>query len=98
VIHRLIAAVILSLALFPSTGFAASHHPKAPVANGDLAQFDVEPAAQRHCHSDKVVWLNSNSGIYHERGMRWYGRTKYGAYVCRREADAASDRDTQNGQ
>jgi hypothetical protein len=44
------------------------------------------------------VWLNVPSGIYHEKGMRWYGRTKYGAYVCRKEADAAGDRDTRNGQ
>jgi hypothetical protein len=29
---------------------------------------------------------------------RWYGRTKRGAYVCRKEADAAGDRDTRNGQ
>jgi hypothetical protein len=30
--------------------------------------------------------------------MRWYGNTKHGAYVCRKEADAAGDRDTHNGQ
>ena len=28
---------------------------------------------------------------YHETGMRWYGRTKYGTYLCPREADAARD-------
>jgi hypothetical protein len=46
----------------------------------------------------QVVWLNTASGIYHEKGMRWYGKTKHGAYVCQREADAAGDRDTRNGQ
>lgn len=29
--------------------------------------------------------------------MRWYGNTKAGAYVCRKEADAAGNRD-RNGQ
>lgn len=60
--------------------------------------FDTESAAQKHCPRDEVVWLNIPSGIYHEKGMRWYGRTKHGTYVCRREADAAGDRDTRNGQ
>jgi hypothetical protein len=60
--------------------------------------FDTEAGAQAHCPRDVVVWLNTNSGVYHEKGMRWYGRTKHGGYVCRREADAAGDRDTRNGQ
>src|SRR5690349_21557070 len=24
------------------------------------------------------VWVNTNSGVYHYPGMRWYGNTKYG--------------------
>jgi hypothetical protein len=72
---------------------------KAPtIVAGDLRLFDTEEAAQRHCPKDQVVWLNFPSGIYHEKGMRWYGRTKHGAYVCRKEAEAAGDRDTKNGQ
>lgn len=63
-----------------------------------LAMFQSEAAAQAHCPRDEVVWLNIPSGIYHLKGMRWYGRTKYGAYVCRKEAKAAGDRETRNGQ
>ena len=63
-----------------------------------LVMFSTESAAQAHCPKDEVVWLNTSSGIYHEKGMRWYGRTKHGAYVCRKAADAAGDRDTRNGQ
>ena len=70
----------------------------APVTVGSLQLFSTESAAQAHCPRDVVVWLNTNSGIYHEKGMRWYGNTKSGAYVCRKEADAAGDRDTRNGQ
>ena len=62
------------------------------------AMFDTEAAAQKHCPHDTVVWLNIPTGIYHEKGMRWYGRTKHGAFVCKAEADAAGDRDTRNGQ
>jgi hypothetical protein len=70
----------------------------APVVSDALHLFATEAAAQRHCPDDVVVWLNTASGIYHEKGMRWYGRTRHGAYVCRKEADAAGDRDTRNGQ
>jgi hypothetical protein len=63
-----------------------------------LSQFTTEDAAQKHCPADTVVWLNARSGIYHLKGERWYGRTKHGAYVCKKEADAAGDRETENGQ
>lgn len=66
--------------------------------NGPLHQYSTEDAAQAHCPDDTVVWLNTNSGIYHEKGMRWYGNTRVGAYVCRQEANDAGDRDTRNGQ
>jgi hypothetical protein len=63
-----------------------------------LPLFATEVAAQKHCPADTVVWLNTRSGIYHLKGERWYGRTKHGAYVCKKEADAAGDRETENGQ
>ena len=63
-----------------------------------LQLFQTETAAQAHCPADVVVWLNTPSGIYHFKGMRWYGNTLHGAYVCKKEADAAGDRATRNGQ
>jgi hypothetical protein len=60
--------------------------------------FDTESAAQAHCPSDTVVWLNTKSRVYHEKGMVYYGHTQQGAYVCKKEADAAGDRETQNGK
>ena len=32
------------------------------------------------------VWVNTNSGIYHCPGTRWYGRTKEGLFMMQREA------------
>ena len=95
--RRLMAALVsVAFLIVPTTAFASSH--AAPVSAGTLQLFASDAAAQKHCPSDEVVWLNTNSGIYHEKGMRWYGRTKSGAYVCKKEADAAGDRDTRNGQ
>ncbi len=94
---RFLASVVVTALLLV---FPGSSNYAAATATGisALAQFETESAAQRHCPKDTVVWLNTASGIYHEKGMRWYGRTKHGAYVCRAEADAAGDRDTRNGQ
>lgn len=95
----LAALIAFGLPSVPATAQAARTAVVAAApAQGSLQLFDTEDAAQKHCPKDQVVWLNTASGIYHEKGMRWYGRTKRGAYVCRKEADAAGDRDTRNGQ
>ena len=97
-----ITCAILSVALLfgPGSAYARPRHhvTTSSVSSGSLQLFSSEAAAQAHCPRDAVVWLNTNSGIYHEKGMRWYGNTKVGAYVCKGEADGAGDRDTRNGQ
>ena len=67
-------------------------------ATGPLPEFASADAAQQHCPGDMVVWVNLRSSVYHFRGERWYGRTKNGTFVCRREADAHGMRATRNGQ
>jgi hypothetical protein len=52
---------------------------------GAAQQFDSEQAAQQHCPSDTVVWLNLRSLVVHAKGAKWYGKTQVGAYVCRKE-------------
>jgi len=63
-----------------------------------LTLFPTEQDAQKHCPADTVVWLNLPTGVYHFKGQRWYGNTKSGAFVCKKEADSAGDRSTRNGQ
>ena len=102
----IVAAIVVAFlfAWHPATStHAGSHPPGAAVAlaatgSTDIPMFAAASAAQKHCPSDVVVWLNTNSGIYHMKGERWYGRTKHGAYVCKKDDDDAGYRETENGQ
>jgi hypothetical protein len=38
------------------------------------------------------VWVNTNSGVYHCPGTRWYGNTKEGQYMTQRQAQASGYR------
>jgi len=101
--QALILVVLLAVSALAMSVASAAPGSRAVVATASqsaagLQLFAADAAAQAHCPKDQVVWLNTKSGIYHEKGMRWYGKTKHGAYVCRKEADAAGDRDTRNGQ
>jgi hypothetical protein len=78
-LRRVLIALLLTLAFVPWATAASPHHKPPVTSSVQLAQFDTAAAAQAHCRREQVVWLNTNSGIYHEKGMRWYGRTKYGA-------------------
>ena len=96
-------AVVFATVAATLTAPSSSNQPSNDVAiaapiSADLPMFATQEAAQKHCPKDTVVWLNTNSGIYHLKGERWYGRTRHGAYVCKKEADAAGDRETENGQ
>ena len=97
--RRLLAGALIGAAFLVSS-LSTTHGVMviAVAATGDVKMFSTEGAAQAHCPRDVVVWLNIPTHVYHEKGMRWYGRTKNGAYVCRNEAEAAGDRDTRNGQ
>jgi hypothetical protein len=56
------------------------------------------PPAGMTCPGDKLVWVNTRSGVYHFQGERYFGSTKQGKFICERDADKEGDRPTRNGQ
>jgi len=82
--HKLLRWSIVGLfVLIPKLGsvFAEDSH-----------LFATEIAAREHCPADIVVWVDTARGIYHFKGMRWYGNTTNGAYACRKEGDQSGYR------
>jgi hypothetical protein len=56
------------------------------------------PPPRLQCPGDRVVWVNTKSGIYHFKGERYFGSTQTGKFMCQKTADAEGDRPTRNGQ
>ena len=83
----LLALIIAASACVPLQGYAR-----------DTRQPDAPAPAASTCPADTVVWVNTRSGVYHMPGMTWFGRTKEGTYMCRKDADRAGHRPTRNGQ
>jgi hypothetical protein len=82
----------------PSTRRAAAPPPARPTTASPSAagQFSTEAQAKAKCPADTVVWVNTDSNIYHFAGGRNYGHTKSGAYMCERDANAAGARAAKN--
>jgi len=46
----------------------------------------TSPTASQGTPGPGMVWVNTDSGVYHKEGTRYYGKTKNGKYIS--EADA----------
>ena len=82
-------AIVLLLALCIALGQSCGAYAQAP---------QHAPPPGLRCPGDKVVWINTRSGIYHFQGERWFGSTKEGKFLCEHDADKEGDRPTHNGQ
>ena len=82
--HRLrnsLALIVVLLSLIacgsPSQAVVNRHRPITPQSAGN-------PTVK--------VWVNTNSGVYHCPGTRWYGKTKSGQFMTQREAQSKGHR------
>jgi hypothetical protein len=72
---KLIALVAIALAI----AFSSTRLP-AVAARLSVPQSQGNPSVR--------VWVNTDSGVYHCPGSRWYGKTKQGEYMTQRQAQA----------
>src|SRR5215510_13565772 len=79
--RKILSIVLLTLALLACT-------PAISVPN----QQQTAALTQNTGNPSVKVWVNTNSGVYHCPGTRWYGNTKKGEYVGECEAIKAGNR------
>ena len=72
--RKLLISLLLALAIFSAP---ISFRPQAMALPGTF---------QKAGNPDVKVWVNTNSGVYHCPGTRWYGKTKEGEYMTQKQA------------
>jgi competence protein ComEA len=77
----------------PSAGAATAPAVKAP----ETAKAAPTAAGQeaRTPPQKGMVWVNTDSGIFHKEGTRWYGKTKQGKWMTEQDALAAGYREAK---
>lgn len=77
----------------PAYGKVCQSGESAPTPATPSRQENTTPAQHQHSgNSDAKVWVDTNSGVYHCPGTRWYGNTKQGKYMTQGQAQDASYR------
>ncbi len=83
--------------LFPALlAILFSLSPAAASAQNTHIPHVVRPSA-KVCRPDRLVWVNTRSGVYLFPGNRLYGRTRNGEYMCRHDADHVGYRPARKG-
>ncbi len=73
--RRVISIILLAFVLLTCT-------PATSVPSQQLSVTQTQNAG----NPDVKVWVNTNSGVYHCPGTRWYGNTKKGEYMTQKQA------------
>ena len=85
-------ALLLAGCLLPWMTF----HVSCPLSP-EQQRIQIQAAADM-AQARRWVWVNTNSGTYHEPGTRWYGKTSSGKYLPEWLARVEGDRVAGNGQ
>jgi guanyl-specific ribonuclease Sa len=78
-----------------TAGSAATPEPSQRSRSGS-----TEPPAETSARTPPqagMVWVNTDSGVYHREGDRWYGKTKHGRFMSETDAQKAGYRPSKTG-
>lgn len=83
---RLLGALLVLGLCVPILAATAQAPTQTSVAAIAASSSVAAPVQTDQGNPDIKVWVNTNSGVYHCPGTRWYGNTKHGEYMTQREA------------
>jgi hypothetical protein len=89
----LLAACALVVTVAAESVFA-SHAQSPQSISADSPQVTAAPASAPStakpqtppAKTSGMVWVNTDTGVYHKEGSRWYGKTKHGKYMLETDA------------
>jgi hypothetical protein len=85
---RAASIVVLAGVAAPATAGDANSE-KFEIELGDIPRYADEATALAACKPDGVVWADRKTGFFYPKFFADYGKTRYGAYTCYRQAKKA---------
>jgi DNA uptake protein ComE-like DNA-binding protein len=81
----------------PATASTSSPPPAPPSPAVPAASAKTTPPEQGS-PGNGMVWVNTETGVYHKEGSRYYGKTKQGKYMSEADAVKAGYRPAKNNE
>src|SRR5215470_16318819 len=81
----------------PAPPSAAKTAPEKPPASKSAPSTKSESMEAKVPPAKGMVWVNTKSGVFHEEGDRWYGKTKEGKFMTEADALKAGYRAAKEG-
>jgi DNA uptake protein ComE-like DNA-binding protein len=79
----------------PAVAAAPAAPPPPTPAPASTAPANTQ-SADRGSPGNGMVWVNTDTGVYHKEGSRYYGKTKNGKYMSVADAEKAGFRAAKN--
>lgn len=76
----------------PKPSVVAPTATPTPAPRPTVEPKPVIPEEHSNGNPTVKVWVNTDSGVYHCPGTRWYGATKYGEYMTQKKAQEGGNR------